>query len=262
MALKDILWRAARATKMADFERAMNDMRTRNTAAYEWLMQRPATHWSKSHFSTHCKSDILLNNMSESFNHMVLRARSKHIVDMLETIRLILMKRVQMRRDQMMKHTGDLCPKIAKILEDMKKKSMEFIAHWNGKDEFEIESAYGTRFRLHLGDKTCSCRRWDLTGIPCPHAICGMYYMGHIPEEYVHECYKKETFINTYSQLMGTLNDMDMWPKVDFPPLIPPKCENLPGRPKKHARKKDPDEVKDKEKHVKKSGKLGKKVLP
>ncbi|KAL0370853.1 UNVERIFIED_CONTAM: hypothetical protein Sangu_0403400 [Sesamum angustifolium] len=170
--------------------------------------------------------------MSESFNHMVLRARSKHIVDMLETIRLILMKRVHMRRDQMMKHTGDLCPKIAKILEDMKKKSMEFIAHWNGKDEFEIEYAYGTRFRLHLGDKTCSCRRWDLTGIPCPHAICGMYYMGHIPEEYVHECYKKETFINTYSQLMGTLNDMDMWPKVDFPPLIPPKCENLPGRPR------------------------------
>ncbi|KAL0299181.1 UNVERIFIED_CONTAM: hypothetical protein Sradi_6577900 [Sesamum radiatum] len=53
MALKDILWRAARATKMADFEGAMNDMRTRNTAAYEWLMQRPATHWSKSHFSTH-----------------------------------------------------------------------------------------------------------------------------------------------------------------------------------------------------------------
>ncbi|KAL0287524.1 UNVERIFIED_CONTAM: hypothetical protein Sangu_2688500 [Sesamum angustifolium] len=132
MALKDILWRAARATGMADFERAMNDMRTRNNA-YEWLMQRPAAHWSKSHFSTHYKSDILLNNTSESFNHMVLRARSKHIVDMLETIRLILMKRVHMRRDQIMKHTGDLCPKIAKILEDMKKKSMEFIAHWNEK---------------------------------------------------------------------------------------------------------------------------------
>ncbi|KAL0302295.1 UNVERIFIED_CONTAM: hypothetical protein Sangu_3108100 [Sesamum angustifolium] len=165
----------------------MNDMRTRNTAAYEWLMQRPATHWSKSHFSTTTYSD----------------------------------EEGPYEEDQMMKHTGDLCPKIAKILEDMKKKSMESIAHLNGKDE----SAYGTRFRLHLGDKTCSCRRWDLTGIPCPHAICGMYYMGHIPEEYVHECYKKETFINTYSQLMGTLNDMDMWPKVDFPPLIPPKCE-------------------------------------
>ncbi|KAL0400664.1 UNVERIFIED_CONTAM: hypothetical protein Slati_4096300 [Sesamum latifolium] len=218
MALKDILWRAARATRMADFEKAMNDMR-RNVAAYEWLMQKPAAHWSKSHFSTHSKSDILLNNISESFNHMVLRARSKHIVDMLETIRLILMKRIHMRRDQMLKHNGDLCPKIAKILEDMKKKSMEFIAHWNGKDEFEIESAYGTRFRLHLGDKTCSCR----------------------------------------SQLMGTLNDMDMWPKVDFPPLIPSIYENLPGRPKKYARKKDHDEVKDKGKHVEKTGKLGKK---
>ncbi|KAK4380803.1 hypothetical protein Sango_3029000 [Sesamum angolense] len=83
-----------RATRMADFERAMNDMRTRNTGAYEWLMQRLASHWSKSHFNTHYKSDILLNDMFESFNHMVLRARSKHIVDMLETIRLILMKRI------------------------------------------------------------------------------------------------------------------------------------------------------------------------
>ncbi|KAL0387541.1 UNVERIFIED_CONTAM: hypothetical protein Sradi_2635900 [Sesamum radiatum] len=137
IAVKDILWRAAKATRMADFERAMNDMRTRNTTTFEWLMQRPTTHWSNSHFSTHCKSVLLLNNMSESFNHMVLRARSKHIVDMLETIRLILMKRVHMRRDQMMKHNGDLCPKIANILEDMKHNGVHCPPEW--KNEFEID---------------------------------------------------------------------------------------------------------------------------
>ncbi|KAL0379027.1 UNVERIFIED_CONTAM: hypothetical protein Sradi_3208200, partial [Sesamum radiatum] len=137
MTLKDILWRAAKATRMANFERVMNDTRIRNIAAYEWFMQRPATHWSKSQFSTHYKSDILLNNMSECFN-MVLRARFKYIIDMLETIRLVLMKEIHMRTDQMLKHNGDLCLKIVKILEDMKKKSIELIAYWNRKMNLKL----------------------------------------------------------------------------------------------------------------------------
>lgn len=96
-----------------------------------------------------------------------------------------------MRRDQIEKYNRDLCPRIAKIFEELKKRSMEFIAHWNEQDQFEIESAYGTRFRLHLGDKTYSCRRWELTSIPCAHAIFGFYYIGYTPEDYVDSCYKK-----------------------------------------------------------------------
>jgi len=160
LALKNILWKAARATRVVDFERCMAELKERDRAAFEWLAQRHPTGWSRSHFRTHSKCDSLLNNMSESFNALILRARSKPIVSMLEIIRLTLMKRVHMRRDQMERYTGgDICPKIAKILEELKKKSMDFIAHWNGKDQFEIECSYGSRVKVHLGEKTCSCRK-------------------------------------------------------------------------------------------------------
>jgi len=38
-------------------------------------------------------------------------------------------------------------------------------------------------------EKTCSCRRWDLTGIPCNHAIAAIWIKKDEPEIYVHECY-------------------------------------------------------------------------
>lgn len=89
--------------------------------------------------------------MSESFNSLILRARSNTIVFMLEIIKVILMKRIHTMRDQMPRYNGELCPRITKPLEDLKKKLMEFIAHWNGYDQFEIKSCYGSRFRLNLG---------------------------------------------------------------------------------------------------------------
>ncbi|KAG8373148.1 hypothetical protein BUALT_Bualt12G0140800 [Buddleja alternifolia] len=100
-------------------------------------------------------------------------------------------------RDEMKNHSGDLFPKIEKYLEQMKKKSIEYIAHWNGKDQFEIETSYGNRIRVHSGAKTCSCRRWKLTGIPCAHVISGMYYCGYTPESYADECYKIQTYFKS-----------------------------------------------------------------
>lgn len=134
------------------------------------------------------------------------------------------------------------CPKIVKILEELNKKAMEIITHWNDKDRFEIKSSFGSRFKVHLGDKQYSCRKWELTGIPCAHAIYGMFYLGYQPEEYVHDCYKKETFIRAYSNLMGVVNSCDMWLRIDTASLKPQIRERLPGRPKKHDRKKDKSE--------------------
>lgn len=99
LALKNIVWKAAKATRMVDFDRAMAKLNDRDIAVYEWLVQRPHAHYSRYHFSTHANSDILLNNLSESFNSLILRARNKPIVSMLETIKLILMKMIHMRRD-------------------------------------------------------------------------------------------------------------------------------------------------------------------
>ncbi|KAG8383522.1 hypothetical protein BUALT_Bualt04G0022200 [Buddleja alternifolia] len=113
----------------------------------------------------------------------------------------------------------------------------------SGSEEEQFDLLW--RFTLHLGEKTCSCRKWQLTGIPCPHAISGMYYMGYKPEDHVADCYKKSTFIRTYSHLMTPLHGPEEWPQSRMPPLQAPIKENMPGRPKKQNRIKSPQEIEE-----------------
>ncbi|KAG8363080.1 hypothetical protein BUALT_BualtUnG0006100 [Buddleja alternifolia] len=221
LALKVILWKAAKATRIVEFEKVLKDLKERDLETFKWLAKRPAAHWSKSYFSTFPKCDIMLNNLCESFNSMIVDSRSNQSL------------------------ICELCPNIVTLLEENKKKSMEFIAHWNEHDQFELEGSFGDRFVLHLGEKTCSCRRWKLTGIPYAHAISDMYYMGYKPEDHVADCYKKQTFMRTYSHLMTPLHGPEEWPKSALPPLQPPIKENMPGRPKKQNKVKTPQEIEE-----------------
>ncbi|KAL0300042.1 UNVERIFIED_CONTAM: hypothetical protein Scaly_3061400 [Sesamum calycinum] len=87
-------------TRVVDFEKIMNELRGKDLEAFKWLAKRPTVQWSRSYFRCNAQCDILLNNMCESFNATIVEARSRPIVDMLETIRMMLMKRVYVKRDQ------------------------------------------------------------------------------------------------------------------------------------------------------------------
>jgi hypothetical protein len=46
-------------------------------------------------------------------------------------------------------------------------------------------------YAMHLWNKTCDCRRWDMTGIPCSHAISAIYKSKQQPEDFVSVFFKK-----------------------------------------------------------------------
>lgn len=54
--------------------------------------------WCKVFFHTLWKSDVVENNMSESFNGFIIEARYKSIIFSLEHIRKLLMKRIAEKR--------------------------------------------------------------------------------------------------------------------------------------------------------------------
>ncbi|KAF7154502.1 hypothetical protein RHSIM_Rhsim01G0148800 [Rhododendron simsii] len=118
--LKEIIWKAARATIVPAFKNALEKMNKTDPKAYKCLSERPPINWSRSNFSTFPKCDILLNNLCERFNSATLMARDQSIISMLEIIRHIIMKMVVKRKDAMEKCKGDICPKIFKIVEKLK----------------------------------------------------------------------------------------------------------------------------------------------
>lgn len=74
-ALKDKLWSAATSVTVHKLEEGMDQIKGIDKEAFKWLVEKPPSHWSRSHFRTFPKCDILLNIMCESFNKFILETR-------------------------------------------------------------------------------------------------------------------------------------------------------------------------------------------
>ena len=115
------MWSAAKATYVNDWERHMREMRMVNEEAFKYLLKIPPRYWSKSRFPFQSKCDALLNNMSETFNSVILGPREKPIITMLDEIRTYLMERWADQRKKSAAQVEDINPKIKKRLQNEKK---------------------------------------------------------------------------------------------------------------------------------------------
>jgi SWIM zinc finger len=103
---------------------------------------------------------------------------------------------------------------------------------------------------------SCGCKQWDLTGIPCYHACASILYHRHNPEDYVDECYSKEAYLRVYAIPISSMPGPEEWPKATGEPIKPPMYRKQPGRPKKHSRRKEPEEIAKKNKISKEGTKV------
>ncbi|KAL5581365.1 hypothetical protein UlMin_013807 [Ulmus minor] len=223
-ALRTEVWAAAKATTVASFTTVMERIKFIDVDAYEWLGNKYPQEWSKSHFRSHCKCNVLLNNWCESFNgtEMLLETQEKPIISCLEHIRKYLIRSTQ--------NVG-------------KEQATIQVVHAisNGYSKFQITHGMGGQFAVDLANHACSCRSWDLSGIPCPHAVAAIYHQRHEPLDYVNAFYKKATMLKAYAYKHVTLADTKEWPKTSLRPIVLPLSKRQPGRPKR-LRRRDPDE--------------------
>jgi transposase-like protein len=114
--LKDLFWRIASASYEKQWERAMKELKEVDRLAFEWVESKPKEKWCKHKCKVHSKCDTLVNNMCELFNEVILKARKKPIIGLVEDKRLYLMRRFEACREGIKKVEGDLCPNIRKKL--------------------------------------------------------------------------------------------------------------------------------------------------
>ncbi|XP_039687921.1 uncharacterized protein [Medicago truncatula] len=175
--LKEALWKAARACTMPEFNKAMEDLKRLSVPAWEEMRQYAAGMWSRAGYSTHTNCDLQVNNMCEAFNSAILELRDLPIISLVEGLKFYITNRIVKLRDYMLRYEGEICPMIRKIVEKAKKDTIGWTPIWCGDREssmFSVTDGTDT-YAVNLKDKTCACRKWDLSGIPCPHAIAGIY---------------------------------------------------------------------------------------
>ena len=91
---------------------------------------------------------------------------------------------------------------------------------------------------MNLEQKSYAYRVWDLTGVPCSHAVRAIHSIYGNPLDYVAHWYTRDTYIKTYSHTLEVLNGEDFWDFTECNILLPlPMKKKLKGRPQRLRRK-------------------------
>jgi hypothetical protein len=233
----------------------MDKLKADSEAAFTWIEELVPNTWIKTFFSEFPKCDMLLNNHSEVFNSYILEAREMPFLSMLETIFYKILQRTETKQREAQKMTSRICPKIRKKLEKFFEWSKECGVTPAGNYLYsvrthEMEKEYSVDFKT----RTCDCRRWQLTGIPCHHAIACCRKDQINPENLVHSCYTVDTFKKAYAFNLAPLRGRAFWENVNGVTIYPPLFTKVMGRPKKNRKKAPEEKIKNGVKTFTKAG--------
>jgi hypothetical protein len=179
------------------------------------------------------------------YNKYILDAREMPILTMLEKVKTQLMTRYQSKELEVgTVWDGPICPKIRKKLHKNFEWANICYAQPSGMAFFRFH-VVDRKYIVDLGIRHCDGRQWELTGIPCSHAISCLRLERMPRESMVNECYSSATYLKAHGPKIWPCNDKNMWHKVQGPQVLPPVYEKKVGRPPNNRRK-QPHEVMDK----------------
>lgn len=234
--LRNLFWTAAKSSTPEEFETVMKDIRVLNAGAHEWLRRHNPKLWCRGFFSVFSKCESVDNNLCECFNGTIVDARYKPIIDMLEDIRNGVKERLERRRKVVEKWQGEYCPRILTRLEKNIDEHRCFCTTYNGNYKFEVRMGLDG-YVVDTQARSCSCRMWELSGIPCSHAVSAIYYLNDDPRKYIDSSLMVDKCKQAYGECMSSMNGRNLWPRDETDPIRPPPKRRMPGRPQKARRK-------------------------
>ena len=90
---------------------------------------------------------------------------------------------------------------------------------------------------VDISAQTYSCREWDLTSIPCKHAIVALQMAGKKPEDCVHGYFMRELYLKTYSFHISPVLGQGNWEVANLITVLPHYFKKPIGRPKKQRKR-------------------------
>jgi hypothetical protein len=196
------------------------------------MMKTSPEHWSRAYFKIGSNCDSVDNNMCESFNNSIMDSRFLPVISMHEAIRCKVMVRIQENRAKAEKWQGTICPNIFIKLKLNIVRSGNCYVLWNGEDGFEVTENNKWRHTVNLDLMTCSCRYWQLSGLPCCHAISAIYKASKALDDFIAPCFTISEYKKTYQHCLQPVEGEQNWPISDMPRPLPPPYVRKPGRPK------------------------------
>ncbi|CAM0877022.1 unnamed protein product [Alopecurus aequalis] len=219
--LKKCMDNAAYSYTKDGFDDAMEELKKQCEPAWNWLTKIPVHTWARWAMDSNCKTDLVVNNLSEVFNRYILDVRNKPIVTMLVGIYDKLMDRFNGKREGGQTARWEITPFYAEKLELMKKYERGCTPRRSDLGLWQVKSGANTH-EVNLDKATCSCRKWDMSGLPCNHAVSAIYKARLHPEDFVSEFYKKPMYLKSYAPVFYPVPGQHGWTRTPYEDIMPP----------------------------------------
>ena len=226
---ENLFWKACNSTTEQSFKEIMQQIDNLSPAASKYLMDKNPKSWSMAYYETGMCDANVENGTSESFNAVIVDARRKPIISMLEELRLYMMDKLYKAKQRGWTH--DVSPAIRLKINELKKQQRYWQVLASGLNEFETRSG-NEAYVVNIDKKTCSCRLWQLNGYGCVHSVAALSYLNRDAENYVDSMFTRDMYLRTYAYQVFPMNGSKMWPATTNIPPLPPISRRMPGRPK------------------------------
>ncbi|XP_028095926.1 protein SPT2 homolog [Camellia sinensis] len=79
---------------------------------------------------------------------------------------------------------------------------------------------------------TCVCRQWEISGLPCKHAVATICHSRINIEDFVHPYFSKATYLRANNGMIHPILDHSMWTLIPGDPVQHPPLKRFPRRPR------------------------------
>ncbi|KAM0849365.1 hypothetical protein ACQ4PT_053802 [Festuca glaucescens] len=121
--------------------------------------------------------------------------------------------------------TGIITPKIKKKLDKNIELTNNNFAEGAGDGLFKVSEVVCSTPIVYIVDlktRTCTWKRWEKSGIPCPHAISCIMHDEKDPVSYVDKSYSVDMYKKAYGHIVYPCKDKTEWEKMHGPINLPP----------------------------------------
>ncbi|XP_019246403.1 PREDICTED: uncharacterized protein LOC109226055 [Nicotiana attenuata] len=225
---------ASRAYTVEEFNRHMAELEAIDSRVKTYLMDIGYDKWSRAHSKAN-RTMTMTSNITESVNAANKHARDLPVVNLLDFMTTLIQKWNYTNQKDAVESFMKIGAKYEKILSDNTILSQTMTV-LSSTEFLHLVIDGQTRNVVRLHEKNCTCGRFQLDDIPCPHAMAVIQKFHMDSYKYCSDYYSIEYLLKTYEIPVNPLPDETTWQipeHVSSQVVLPPKGKIKPGRPKK-----------------------------
>ncbi|KAK4284109.1 hypothetical protein QN277_000982 [Acacia crassicarpa] len=236
----------------SDFDKALRNLRSLSPDMAQWLETNgDIDRWALSRFPFR-RWDNIATNLDETFSVWLVKEINHNVCVLIHGHQEKLAKMWRARKEATAEWKNGVGPNIEAKLKENALMAESMGVEDDGPDKMLVRTKL-TNFTVNLASRDCTCKAWQMSGIPCPHACAAIKKGQGDVYANVEECYLLSSQQRIYSSTtvlvdindMPRLNAVEMNDHMSESFLKPPMTAPTPRRPRPKSTRRE-SQIRDK----------------